>query len=182
MVAKEARPRTRIDRALLRPLLRYGSSALLVGLSSTLTLLILRSALVSKLGLAPNGIYQVCVGISGLYMPLILNSITAIVWPQIAGHALYAAQQVEEQVPLHAGHRQRNRDDLHAAEAVDEQGDQHREERRRRDRGSDLRDQREPPHLARMIAGPQRDREDPRQRQHVGGGDAQEREQERERK
>jgi O-antigen/teichoic acid export membrane protein len=74
----------RIDRALLRPLLRYGSSALLVGLSSTLTLLILRSVLVSKLGLIPNGIYQVCVGISGLYMPLILNSITAIVWPQIA--------------------------------------------------------------------------------------------------
>ncbi len=80
-------PRGRIDRTLLRPLLRYGSSALLVGLSSTLTLLILRSALVSKLGLGPNGIYQVCVGISGLYMPLILNSITAIVWPQIAGHA-----------------------------------------------------------------------------------------------
>ena len=76
----------RIDRSLLRPLLRYGSSALLVGLSSTLTLLILRSALVSKLGLGPNGIYQVCIGISGLYMPLILNSITAIVWPQIAGH------------------------------------------------------------------------------------------------
>jgi PST family polysaccharide transporter len=76
--------RARIDRALLRPLLRYGSSALLVGLSSTLTLLILRSVLVSKLGLIPNGIYQVCVGISGLYMPLILNSITAIVWPQIA--------------------------------------------------------------------------------------------------
>jgi O-antigen/teichoic acid export membrane protein len=75
---------SRIDRALLRPLLRYGSSALLVGLSSTLTLLILRSVLVSKLGLAQNGIYQVCVGISGLYMPLILNSITAIVWPQIA--------------------------------------------------------------------------------------------------
>jgi PST family polysaccharide transporter len=74
----------RVDRALLRPLLRYGSSALLVGLSSTLTLLILRSVLVSKLGLVPNGIYQVCVGISGLYMPLILNSITAIVWPQIA--------------------------------------------------------------------------------------------------
>jgi O-antigen/teichoic acid export membrane protein len=74
----------RIDRALLRSLLRYGSSALLVGLSSTLTLLILRSVLVSKLGLAQNGIYQVCIGISGLYMPLILNSITAIVWPQIA--------------------------------------------------------------------------------------------------
>jgi PST family polysaccharide transporter len=74
----------RIDRSLLRPLMRYGSSALLVGLSSTLTLLILRSVLVSKLGLEPNGIYQVCVGISGLYMPLILNSITAIVWPQIA--------------------------------------------------------------------------------------------------
>jgi O-antigen/teichoic acid export membrane protein len=91
MVAKHARQLEdvgpRIDRALLRPLLRYGSSALLVGLSSTLTLLILRSALVSKLGLGPNGIYQVCVGISGLYMPLILNSITAIVWPQIAGHA-----------------------------------------------------------------------------------------------
>jgi len=80
----EARAGARIDRALLRPLLRYGSSALLVGLSSTLTLLILRSVLVSKLGLIPNGIYQVCVGISGLYMPLILNSITAIVWPQIA--------------------------------------------------------------------------------------------------
>ncbi len=74
-----------IDRALLRPLMRYGSSALLVGLSSTLVLLILRSVLVSKLGLTPNGIYQVCVGISGLYMPLILNSITAIVWPEIAG-------------------------------------------------------------------------------------------------
>jgi len=80
----EAPGSPRIDRALLRPLLRYGSSALLVGLSSTLTLLILRSVLVSKLGLIPNGIYQVCVGISGLYMPLILNSITAIVWPQIA--------------------------------------------------------------------------------------------------
>jgi len=74
-----------IDRALLRPLMRYGSSALLVGLSSTLALLILRSVLVSKLGLTPNGIYQVCVGISGLYMPLILNSITAFVWPEIAG-------------------------------------------------------------------------------------------------
>ncbi len=73
-----------IDRALLRPLMRYGSSALLVGLSSTLVLLIVRSVLVSKMGLTPNGIYQVCVGISGLYMPLILNSITAIVWPQIA--------------------------------------------------------------------------------------------------
>ena len=73
-----------IDRGLLRPLIRYGSSALLVGLSSTLTLLILRSVLVSKLGLGQNGIYQVCIGISGLYMPLILSSITAIVWPQIA--------------------------------------------------------------------------------------------------
>ncbi len=77
-------PGARIDRALLRPLMRYGSSALLVGLSSTLALLILRSVLVSKLGLTPNGIYQVCVGISGLYMPLILNSITAFVWPEIA--------------------------------------------------------------------------------------------------
>ena len=74
-----------IDRPLVRPLLRYGSSALLVGLAATLTVLILRSVLVSKLGLGPNGIYQVCIGISGLYMPLILNSITAIVWPQIAG-------------------------------------------------------------------------------------------------
>jgi PST family polysaccharide transporter len=80
----DERAEGRIDRSLLRPLMRYGSSALLVGLSSTLTLLILRSVLVSKLGLEPNGIYQVCVGISGLYMPLILNSITAIVWPQIA--------------------------------------------------------------------------------------------------
>jgi len=77
-------PAPRVDRSLLRPLLRYGSSALLVGLSSTLTLLVLRSVLVSKLGLEPNGIYQVCVGISGLYMPLILSSITAVVWPQIA--------------------------------------------------------------------------------------------------
>ena len=73
-----------IDRPLVRPLLRYGSSALMVGLAATLTVLILRSVLVSKLGLGPNGIYQVCFGISGLYMPLILNSITAIVWPQIA--------------------------------------------------------------------------------------------------
>jgi antigen flippase len=74
----------RIDRSLLPPLLRYGGSALLVGLSSTLTLLVLRSILVRRMGLAENGIYQVCVGISGLYMPLILNSITATVWPQIA--------------------------------------------------------------------------------------------------
>ena len=71
-------------RALLRPLLRYGISSLLVGLSSTLTLLVLRSLLVSKLGLGPNGIYQVCVGVSGLLMPTILNSITASVWPEIA--------------------------------------------------------------------------------------------------
>lgn len=74
-----------IDRALVRPLLRFGSSALLVGLSATLTVLILRSVLVSKLGLGANGIYQVCIGISGLYVPLILNSITATIWPQIAG-------------------------------------------------------------------------------------------------
>jgi O-antigen/teichoic acid export membrane protein len=69
---------------LLRPLLRYGISSLLVGLSSTLTLLILRSMLVEKLGLGPNGIYQVCVGVSGLLMPTILNAITASVWPEIA--------------------------------------------------------------------------------------------------
>lgn len=71
-------------RPLMRPLLRYGISSLLVGLSSTLTLLILRSMLVSKLGLPANGIYQVCVGVSGLLMPTILNSITANVWPEIA--------------------------------------------------------------------------------------------------
>ena len=74
----------RIDRALLAPIARYGVSALLVGLSSTLTLLVLRSILVGKLGIAQNGIYQVCVGVSGLTMPLILNSITATVWPEIA--------------------------------------------------------------------------------------------------
>jgi PST family polysaccharide transporter len=77
----------RIDRALVRPLLRFGASALLVGLSSTLTLLILRSILVQKLGLGPNGIYQVCVGVSGLLMPTILNAITATVWPEIASQA-----------------------------------------------------------------------------------------------
>lgn len=76
--------RPRIDKTLLRPLLRFGGSALLVGLSSTLTLLILRSILVQKLGLGPNGIYQVCVGVSGLLMPTILNAITATVWPEIA--------------------------------------------------------------------------------------------------
>ena len=73
-----------IDRALLKPIARYGGSALLVGLSSTLTLLVLRSILVQKLGIAQNGIYQVCVGVSGLTMPLILNSISATVWPEIA--------------------------------------------------------------------------------------------------
>jgi PST family polysaccharide transporter len=73
-----------LDRSLLPAIFRYGGSSLLVGLSSTLTLLLLRSVLVKKLGLADNGIYQVCVGISGLYMPMILNSITATVWPQIA--------------------------------------------------------------------------------------------------
>src|SRR5262249_9493671 len=52
----------RIDRALLAPIARYGGSALLVGLSSTLTLLVLRSILVQKLGIAQNGVYQVCVG------------------------------------------------------------------------------------------------------------------------
>lgn len=74
----------RVDRSLLRPIARYGGAALLVGLSSTLTLLVLRSIVVTKLGLAQNGIYQVCVGVSGLTMPLILNSITATVWPEIA--------------------------------------------------------------------------------------------------
>jgi PST family polysaccharide transporter len=68
----------------MRRLLRYGISSLLVGLSSTLTLLILRSLLVDKLGLTANGIYQVCVGVSGLLMPTILNAITATVWPEIA--------------------------------------------------------------------------------------------------
>ena len=84
--AETLAPGTRpaVDRTLLPAILRYGGSALLVGLSSTLTLLILRSVLVQRLGLAENGIYQVCVGISGLYMPMILNSITASVWPQIA--------------------------------------------------------------------------------------------------
>ena len=73
-----------IDRGLLGSLLRFGGSALLVGLSSTLTLLVLRSILVERLGLEQNGIYQVCVGVSGMVMPLILNSITATVWPEIA--------------------------------------------------------------------------------------------------
>jgi len=73
-----------IDRSLLPSIARFGGSALLVGLSSTLTLLILRSILVGKLGLSQNGIYQVCIGVSGLTMPLILNSITATVWPEIA--------------------------------------------------------------------------------------------------
>jgi len=73
-----------MDRTLLAPIARYGGSALLVGLSSTLTLLVLRSILVQKLGIAQNGIYQVCVGVSGLTMPLILNSISATVWPEIA--------------------------------------------------------------------------------------------------
>ena len=73
-----------VDRALLSPLLRFGGSALLVGLSSTLTLLVLRSILVERLGFSQNGIYQVCVGVSGMVMPLILNSITATVWPEIA--------------------------------------------------------------------------------------------------
>ena len=73
-----------VDRGLLRPIARFGGSALLVGLCSTLTLLVLRSILVGKLGLAQNGIYQVCIGVSGLTIPLILNSITATVWPEIA--------------------------------------------------------------------------------------------------
>ena len=77
-------PEPRVDRALLGPIARFGGSALLVGLASTLTLLVLRSILVGKLGLAQNGIYQVCIGVSGLTMPLILNSITATVWPEIA--------------------------------------------------------------------------------------------------
>jgi len=76
-----------VDRDLWRPLLRYGSAALMVGLSSTLTLLILRSMLVGRLGLAQNGIYQVCVGVSGMVMPLILSSITTTVWPEIAAKA-----------------------------------------------------------------------------------------------
>ena len=84
--AADARPSREpaIDRSLLGPLLRFGGSALLVGLSSTLTLLVLRSILVERLGLSQNGIYQVCIGVSGMVMPLILNSITATVWPEIA--------------------------------------------------------------------------------------------------
>ena len=77
-------PEPWIDRTLLPSIARFGGSALLVGLSSTLTLLVLRSILVGKLGLSQNGIYQVCIGVSGLTMPLILNSITATVWPEIA--------------------------------------------------------------------------------------------------
>ncbi|HEU4726094.1 MAG TPA: oligosaccharide flippase family protein [Candidatus Eisenbacteria bacterium] len=76
-----------VDRGLWRPLLRFGIASLLVGLSSTLTLLVLRSILVGRLGLAQNGIYQVCVGVSGMVMPLILNAITATVWPEIAAKA-----------------------------------------------------------------------------------------------
>lgn len=76
-----------VDRAILRPLLRYGTAALLVGLSSTLTLLVLRSILVGRLGLTQNGIYQVCVGVSSMVMPLILNTIAANVWPEIAAKA-----------------------------------------------------------------------------------------------
>ena len=90
-----------VDRSLLRPIARFGGSALLVGLSSTLTVLILRSIIVDKLGLGQNGIYQVCVGVSGLTMPLILNSITATVWPEIA------AQPTDEGagVPMRSGIR-----------------------------------------------------------------------------
>ena len=76
-----------VDRDLWRPLMRYGVAALMVGLSSTLTLLVLRSILVGRLGLAQNGIYQVCVGVSSMIMPLILNSITATTWPEIAAKA-----------------------------------------------------------------------------------------------
>jgi antigen flippase len=83
--ARAARTREpAVDRTLLAPLLRFGGSALLVGLSSTLTLLVLRSILVDRLGFSQNGIYQVCIGVSGMVMPLILNSITATVWPEIA--------------------------------------------------------------------------------------------------
>ena len=78
-------PEPAVDRSLIPSLARYGGSALLVGLSGTLTLLILRSILVGKLGLAQNGIYQVCLGVSGMVMPLILNAIAATVWPEIAG-------------------------------------------------------------------------------------------------
>ena len=90
-----------VDRSLLRPIARFGGSALLVGLSSTLTVLILRSIIVDRLGLGQNGIYQVCVGVSGLTMPLILNSITATVWPEIA------AQPTDEGagVPMRSGIR-----------------------------------------------------------------------------
>lgn len=80
---------------LLRPLLRYGVAALLAGLASTLTLLVLRSMLVDRLGLGPNGIYQVCVGVSGLLMPTILNAITAHIWPEIA-----ALPSDEEAAPI----------------------------------------------------------------------------------
>ncbi|HEU4940774.1 MAG TPA: oligosaccharide flippase family protein, partial [Candidatus Eisenbacteria bacterium] len=46
-----AKAEPRVDRSLFRPIARYGGSALLVGLSSTLTLLVLRSIIVDKLGL-----------------------------------------------------------------------------------------------------------------------------------
>jgi O-antigen/teichoic acid export membrane protein len=85
MAPRGTAPESSVDRSLIRPLARYGGSALLVGLSATLTLLILRGILVGKLGLAQNGIYQVCIGVSGMVMPLILNAIAATVWPEIAG-------------------------------------------------------------------------------------------------
>ncbi len=74
-----------IDRDLWRPLIRYGGASLLVGFSSTVTLLVIRSILVERLGLSANGIYQVCIGVSSMVMALVLNSITANVWPEIAG-------------------------------------------------------------------------------------------------
>jgi PST family polysaccharide transporter len=73
-----------VDRSLVRELLAYGVSSLAVGALYWVNLLAIRSIILRKLGPDANGIYQVALGISFQYLMLILNSVSAYVFPRLS--------------------------------------------------------------------------------------------------
>jgi len=76
--------RAALDRSLAKGLLTYGVSSLAVGALYWVTLLAVRSIILRRLGPDANGIYQVSLGISFQYLMLILNSVSAYVFPRLS--------------------------------------------------------------------------------------------------
>ncbi|MFH0778032.1 MAG: oligosaccharide flippase family protein [Candidatus Eisenbacteria bacterium] len=72
------------DRRLVRELLAYGVSSLVVGALYWLNLLTVRSVIIGRLGADANGLYQVAVGLSIQYLMLILNSVAAYSYPRLS--------------------------------------------------------------------------------------------------